>query len=374
MIASVDLETMLAHGLFENASGGLSPALDRSATYEHWPLPPGQGGPYGRSRSSTAADAERLLGAIEDAQALVFASGMTAWTTLCFTLLEPGRSIAIPDQGYYGVEELTHQLFERFGIGVRRYHAGDLDGLAAASDGATLALVETPANPHMTVIDITRAAEAVHAGGGLLVCDNTVATALQQRPLDLGADLTWQSGTKFLAGHSDAIAGVLATRNEEVANRVRVIRTAIGSILAPDAAWLLLRGLRTLAVRVQRQSASALEIARRLGTHPAVNLVRYAGLESNPGHDTALRQMRGGFGGLLAFEVADAATAERVEDSLRLVRRATSLGSVETLCERRARIEPENRVHEGLLRLSIGLEHVDDIWDDLERALAAARA
>jgi cystathionine gamma-synthase len=363
-------ETKLARGLFENPSGGAAPPLDRSVTFERWP--PGDPlAPYGRYTSPTADAAEQLLGALEDARSLVFASGMTAWTTLCLALLEPGSILVIPDRGYYGVETLAGQLLERFGVEVRRYAAGGSDtaALASACRGAALALVETPANPQLTVLDLREAAEAAHAGGALLVCDNTVATPILQRPLDLGADITWHSATKFLAGHSDALAGVLATRDAALADRIAGVRAAIGTLLSPDAAWLLVRGLRTLAVRVERQSATALELARRLDLDPRVSAVHYPGLESAPGHAVAARQMHGGFGGLLSFEVADSQAAEQLEDRLTVIRRATSLGSVESLIERRGRIEPEGRVPQGLLRLSVGLEHVEDLWDDLDSAL-----
>jgi cystathionine beta-lyase/cystathionine gamma-synthase len=363
-------DSLLAHGLFANPSGGLSPELDRSTTFERWPPAP-PFSPYGRSLSPTAAAAEKLLGALEDAQALVFASGMTAWSTLCLTVLEPGAALVIPDTGYYGTNVLAGALLERFGVEVRRVPAEDGSAFAAACQGAALALVESPANPQLTVVDIAAAAQAAHAGGALLVADNTVGTPLLQRPLDLGADVTWQSATKHLAGHSDVLAGVLATRDGALADRVRRMRSELGGLLSPDGSWLLLRGLRSLVVRHERQCATALELARRLAAHPTVQLVRYPGLPDHPGHELASRQMRGAFGGLLAFELADAAAAERFEGALRLARRATSLGSVETLVERRGRIEPEGRVAPGLLRVSTGLEHVDDLWADFEQALGA---
>jgi cystathionine gamma-synthase len=200
--------------------------------------------------------------------------------------------------------------------------------------------------------------------------DNTLATPLVQLPLDLGADLTWQSATKYLAGHSDVLAGVLAGRDPDLLDRVRRLRTDTGGVLSPDGAWLVLRGLRTLAVRLERHGASALHLARRLADHPGVVAVHYPGLPADPGHEVAARQMHGGFGGLLAFELRDAAAADAMCDRLALVRRATSLGSVETLIERRARIEPDGRVAQGLLRLSVGLEDVDDLWDDLEGTLS----
>jgi len=363
----VDPESTLQSASHEPGAG-LAPSLQRSVTFHNMPLA-ARGSPYGRSIAPVADQTERILGGIEDATAIVFSSGMTAWTMLCLAALAPGRAVAIPDGGYYGIEVLTGELFERWGVEVRRYRATDMAALAAAADGASLVLIETPMNPTLDVIDIAAAAEAAHAGRALLVCDNTVATPLQQRPLDLGADVCLQSATKCLAGHSDTLAGVLSLRDATLAERLVTLRTETGTILAPDPSWLLLRGLRTLAVRVARQSASALELAGRLGSHARVASVRYPGLPGDPGHEPACRQMRGGFGGLVSFAVADAAAAESVERSLRLIHPATSLGGVESLIERRARIEPAGRVPEGLLRLSVGLEHPDDLWADLEQAL-----
>jgi cystathionine gamma-synthase len=371
-MAEPKLDTLLAHGLVEGPAGGAAPVVDRSTTFERWPLPPGTGGAYGRDHSPTTEAVEQLLGAVEEADALAFSSGMSAWMALCFATLAAGRTVAIPSSGYYGVEAASGDLLERFGVEVRRYDPASVPALAEAADGAALVLVETPANPTMIVVDISDAAGVVHAAGALLVVDNTFSTPVLQRPLDLGADLSWHSATKYLGGHSDVIAGVLATRTPSLLPRLRTVRGQTGTILAPDGAFLLHRGLRTLHLRVRRQSESALALARRLREHPAVTRVRYPGLEDDPGHAAALRQMRGGFGGMLAFEVADGVAAERVEDRLRRVLRATSLGGTETLIERRGRIEPEGRVPAGLLRLSVGLEDPQDVWADLEHALEAA--
>jgi cystathionine gamma-synthase len=320
------------------------------------------------------AEAEGLLGALEDAEATVFASGMTAWTCICLTVLGQGKALALSTSGYYSLEGFSTEILQRFGVEVRRYDARDAADFRRACDGAALAIIETPSNPLLTLTDIEAAASAAHAGGALLCCDSTFATPLLQRPLDLGADLAWQSATKYLSGHSDVLAGVVSTRDSELRGRLEWTRRSIGGILAPDPAWLLLRGLRTLHVRLPRQVATAAELARRLAAHPDVCEVHYPGLPGHPDHQLALRQMPGGCGGVLAFELADGATAGHCEDNVRLARCATSLGGIETLIERRARIEPQGRVPEGLLRLSVGLEHVDDLWTDLTRAIATASA
>jgi cystathionine gamma-synthase len=369
MVRAVEPDSLLVRGLVDNASRGLSPALDRSTTFER---EAGGSSPYGRGHAPVAAEAEALLGALEDAEATIFASGMTAWTCICLTVLSKGSALALPTSGYYSLEGFTAEILERFGVEVRRYDARDARDFERACDGATLAIIETPSNPLLTLTDIEVAARAAHAGGALLCCDSTFATPLLQRPLDLGADLAWQSATKYLAGHSDVLAGVVTTRDPDLRARLVLTRRTIGGVLAPDPAWLLLRGLRTLHVRLPRQVESAAELARRLAEHPAVHEVHYPGLAGHPDHELALRQMPAGAGGVLAFELADGPTAGRCEDNVRLARCATSLGGIETLIERRARMEPEGRVPEGLLRLSVGLEHVDDLWDDLVEAIALA--
>lgn len=361
-------ESILSHGAGANPGGGLAPPLDRSSTFEG---PAGRSSAYGRNHSPTLQAVETTLGSLEDAIALAFASGLTAWTALCQTVLRPGDVAAIPTRGYYGVETHAQLLLEPWGVEVRRFDPIDATAVEHAARGARLVLVETPSNPDMRVIDIRRVAEVAHAADALLICDNTVATPLLQQPLDLGADVTWQSATKYLGGHSDLLAGVLATRDAELAGRIRNVRTHIGGALAPDPSWLLGRGLRTLALRVARQCETALEVARRLESHPAVVRVNYPGLPHHPDHAIAVHQMAGGFGGLLSFEVADAETADRVIGSLRLIHGATSLGGVESLIERRSRIEPVGRVPAGLLRLSVGIEAVDDLLDDLQTALDA---
>ena len=365
----VNPESILSHGGAVNPSGGLASPLDRSTTFEE---APGRSSAYGRDYSPTLQGVEATLGELESATVLGFASGLTAWTALCWTVLRPGDVAAIPTRGYYGVETHAQLLLDPWGVQVRRFDPIDLDAARDAIACARLVLIETPSNPDMRVCDISAIATLTRAAGALLVCDNTVGTPLVQRPLDLGADVTWQSATKYLGGHSDLLAGVLATRDTELAARIRNVRAHMGGALAPDPAWLLERGMRTLALRVARQSVSALELAGRLAAHPAVTQVNYPGLPDHPDHALAARQMNGGFGGLLSFVLADAQAADRVTENVRLVHAATSLGGVESLIERRSRIEPEGRVPAGLLRLSVGIEAVDDLWDDLRHALDTA--
>ncbi len=360
-------DSLLIRGLGDEDGEGLSPIVDRSTSFERWAS---KTSPYARAGSPTTQEAEALLGELEQAQVLAFASGMTAWSNVCIALLRQGSILVIPDSGYYEVELLSAGPLAQFGVETRRYSPDDPEAFAQACQGARLALVESPSNPMLHVVDLARAARDAHAGGALLCCDNTAATPLLTQPLELGADLSWQSATKSLAGHSDVLAGVIAVRDADLHREIQLTRRMFGGVLAPDPAWLLLRGLRTLAVRLERQCRSALELAGRLASHPAVTAVHYPGLPGHPKHELAARQMQGGFGGLLSFELPDGARAEQVEDRLRIIRRATSLGSVESLIERRARVEPMGRVPEGLLRLSVGLEDVEDLWDDLSLALS----
>ena len=366
----MESDSLLVRGLVDNPSGGLSPALDRSTTFER---AAGGGSPYGRGHAPVTVEAEALLGALEDAEATLFSSGMTAWTCLCLTVLGQGKALVIPTSGYYEVELLGAEVLGRFGVEVRRYDLRDADGFRRACEGAALAIIESPSNPTLAVTDISASAQAAHDGGALLCCDNTFGTPLLQRPLDLGADLAWQSATKYLAGHSDVLAGLITTRDSALRERLVWVRRTIGGVLAPDPAWLLLRGLRTLHVRLPRSVATASELARRLAAHPAVEAVHYPGLPDHPEYELARRQMPSGAGGVLAFELANGTAAGRCEEAVRLVRNATSLGGVESLIERRARIEPDGRVPEGLLRLAVGLEDVDDLWADLAQAIEASQ-
>jgi cystathionine gamma-synthase len=342
--------TRLAHP----TAHGVSPPLDRSTTF---PYEDGEIGEffYQRYAHPTGVEAERILGELDGGHALLFPSGTGAATTLVLALLRPGDTIALAAGAYYG----TSVLFDLLGAWGLRYEEFDQRG--APPEGVQLVWVEAPSNPLLGFPDL----EAAAAHPAPLVVDSTASTPLLLRPLEHGADFVLHSATKYLAGHSDALLGALVCARADDAERVRELRGRTGIVAAPDAAWLLLRGLRTLDVRIERQSASALDLARRLERHPKVERVRYPGL----GDPLASRYMRGGFGGLLSFDVAGDARA--VEKATRVITNATSLGGVESLIETRARYEGA-RVPEGLLRLSVGLEDVDDLWNDLAQALERA--
>lgn len=345
--------------LVHRDGAGLTTPLDRSTTFRH-----GSGLEYQRSAHPVGQEAEQLLGDLDGGRALLFGSGLAAVTAVALGLLQPGDRVALPHDGYYGTERLFAVELSRWGLA----HV-EFDQTGPLPEGVRLAFLEAPANPSLGFPDIAAHARAARDQGTLLAVDATVATPLLLRPLDHGADLVVHSATKALSGHSDVLAGVVVCRDEAVAERLRSFRTLTGAVAAPDAAWLLLRGLQTLAVRVARSSASALELAHRLAPHPQVARVRYPGLGPDP---VAARYLAGSFGSLLSFEVAGGAeAARRLEGATRLVANATSLGGVHSLLETRHRHEGD-RVAPGLVRLSVGLEHVEDIWDDLAQALARA--
>jgi cystathionine gamma-synthase len=315
-------------------------AVDRSTI---WPYRDGEPGEfyYQRYAHPTGVEAERDLSELDGGHALLFPSGTGATTAFALTFLSPGDTIALAQGAYFGTA-VTFRELERWGLHVIEY-----DQTGAPPDGVQLIWLEAPSNPFLTMPDL----EAAAAHPARVLVDATAATPIHLRPLEHGADFVLHSATKYLAGHDDALLGVVVCAHQEDAGRLREFRTRTGIVAAPDACFLLRRGLKTLEVRVQRQTASAQEIARRLEQHPNVETVRYPG-----------------FGGLISFDVAGADEARRVETSLKLIENATSLGGVDSVLEARARWEGD-RVPPGLLRLSVGLEPVDDLWDDLDQSL-----
>jgi cystathionine gamma-synthase len=334
---------------------GGAPGLDRATIHPYIDATPGPFF-YQRTAHPVGAEAERLLGELDGGHALLFSSGTGAGTALLLAMLDPGATIAVAAGGYYGTVGLMREL-ARWGLAVEEF---DQTGEPPVAD---LVWFEPCANPMMTFPDLDAAIGRAHAAGAIVVVDNTVLGPMLLRPLEHGADFVLHSGTKILAGHHDALIGaVICARGEDHA-RLHAFRTTSGIVAAPDTAWLLLRGMKTLAVRAPRQSTTALELAHRLAGHRAVERVRYPGLG-----DPIAAQYVDAFGPLLSFDVADEHAAARVERGLRLIENATSLGGVASTLEARARWEPE-RVPSGLLRLSVGLEDVEDLWADLAQAL-----
>jgi cystathionine gamma-synthase len=331
---------------------------------------------YARDGGPTVEHAEAVLADLDGAaRSFVFASGMAAFVALMETL-SAGDRVAAPQVMYHGGLAWLRRLAARRGIGLDLFDAGADGGLEAAlRPGVTrIVWIETPTNPMWDVIDVAAAARAAHGAGALLAVDATAAPPCTMRALALGADVAFHSGTKYLGGHSDLTAGVLSlAASGALADEVRQVRTLMGSVIAPFEAWLLVRGMRTLFLRYERASATALAIARRFEAHPAVERVRYPGLPSHPRHAVAAAQMTGGFGGMLSVELRGGfAAARAVACATRVFVPATSLGGVESLIEHRRAIEgPDSLVPENLLRLSIGIEAPDDLIADLEAALAA---
>ena len=315
-------------------------ALDRSTI---WPYRNGEPGEfyYSRYGHPTGVEAERELGELDGGHALLFSSGAGATTALVLALLSPGDTIALAEGAYYGTA-VTFRALERWGLRVVEF-----DQTGPPPTDVQLVWLEAPSNPFLTMPDL----EVAAAHPARVVVDATVATPIHLRPLEHGADFVLHSATKYLAGHDDALLGAVVCKREDDAERLKEFRGRTGIVAAPDPCFLLLRGLKTLQLRVRRQTDSATELARRLEAHPNVQTVRYPGI-----------------GGLISFDVADEEEARRVETSIRVIKNATSLGGVDSVLEARARWEGD-RVPPGLLRLSVGLEDVEALWNDLSQAL-----
>jgi cystathionine gamma-synthase len=319
--------------------------LDRSAT---WPFVEGQPGPYTYARADhpTGVACEEALGALDRGRALLFPSGTAAVTTVLLTMARPGTTIALAEGAYYGTAVLFRHL-EPWGVRVVEY---DQTGPPPAEAG--LIWVEAPSNPMLTMPNLG----AATSHGAPVVCDSTVATPLALRPLEHGCHVALHSATKYLGGHDDLLAGTIAVRDDGLFDRLHTMRRLTGMVASADTAWLLLRGLETLELRVARQTETAVELARRLAAHPAVTIARHPGI-----------------GGLVSFDVADGETALRVEQSVRVITNSTSLGGTRSKIESRHRWEGD-RCPPGLLRLSAGVEDPEAIWSDLEQALDRATA
>lgn len=332
---------------------------------------------YFRAGSPNWRYVEELMRDLEaGADALLFSSGLSASTVL-FHTLSAGDHVVIPTVMYHGMRDWVRQFCNKRDIGLSEYETGSLDSLnAAIQPGSTRVVwIESPANPTWVILDIAAACEMARQAGALSVVDSTVSTPLITRPITLGADYVVHSATKYLNGHSDVLGGVLVcAKDDEVWQQVQSERTGGGAVMGAFEAWLLLRGMRTLDVRLQRACSNARFLAENLTDHPQVSNVMYPGLESHPDHDVAVKQMRGGFGGMLSILVAGGETAAaHVATHTRLFRPATSLGGVESLVEHRALVEnPDSPIPRNLLRLSVGIEDPHDLLQDLGSALSGS--
>ncbi len=371
--------TQAAQGLgwIDEATKAIIPPVYLTTTYIRDPDNQYRTGySYGRPHNPTTEHPEALLAALEGGAAcLTFASGMAAATAV-FLALKPGDHVVAPNIMYWGLRKWLQSTAAAWGLTVEFVDGASSDALAAAMrPGRTkLVWIETPANPTWPVTDIAEAAAIAHRAGALLAIDSTVATPVLTRPIEFGADIVMHSATKYLNGHSDVVAGALvAARTDEFWERIVAVRSGNGAILGPFEAWLLLRGMRTLYLRVERACRSAAAVAAHFADHPRVAGVLYPGLPGHPGHAIAARQMSGGFGGMLSIRVAGGeAAAIAAAARVGLWKRATSLGGVESLIEHRASIEGAGTpAPPDLLRLSVGIEDPADLIDDLDQALAS---
>ena len=326
---------------------------------------------YARTDATPTWEAlETAVGQLEGGHAVAFSSGMAAVAAV-LDLVPAGGRIVAPTDCYFGVGELLADARQQGRWAVDRVDLTDTTSVQAAVAGADLLWLETPSNPLLDIADLPALCAAGRHAGAIVGADNTFATPLLQQPLALGADVVVHSATKFIGGHSDLLSGITIAREAALAERLRHRRGLSGATPGALEAFLALRGLRTLALRLDRGQRNASELARRLDEHPAVSRVRYPGLPGDPGHRTAAAQMTG-FGAVLAFEVADAPTADRLCNAVQVIVCATSLGGVESTIERRSKLPGQGHLPPGLLRLSVGCEHIDDLWNDLNSALEQA--
>ncbi|HEU5039781.1 MAG TPA: aminotransferase class V-fold PLP-dependent enzyme [Gemmatimonadales bacterium] len=369
------IETLAVHAGHapDSATGAVSPPIHLSTTFAR--APDGSlrdGYLYSRSDNPDRRGLETALARLEGgAVALAFASGMGA-TAALFQTLRPGDHVVAPADAYYATGKLLREVMRPWGLESSFVDLTDLDAVVAAITPRTrLVWIETPSNPVLAITDIAAVAGLAHAAGALVACDNTWATPLLQRPLELGADIVMHATTKYLGGHSDVTGGALILKDQgELAGRLRDVQALAGAVPSPFDCWLVHRGIRTLPWRMRGHCDNAATVAAFLAADRRVEAVHYPGLPDDRGHPVARRQMRG-FGGMVSFEArGGAGPALAVVSRVRLVTPATSLGGTETLIEHRASVEgPESRTPQGLLRLSIGLEHPDDLIEDLDQAL-----
>jgi len=358
------------------ATGAAITPIYQTSTYVQEAVGVHKGYDYSRVGNPTRTALETALASLEEANhGVAFSSGLGATTTLMH-LVDPGERVVLIADVYGGVYRMTSQVYEPKGYRFTYVPAEEFDENLAAhlGDDVKIVWVETPSNPLLNIVDIRRAAEAAHAAGALLVIDNTFASPYLQQPLALGADLVVHSTTKYLGGHSDVIGGFVATNDDGLADRLRFLQKSLGAVPGPFDSWLVLRGIKTLALRMRQHSENARAIAGFLDEHPAVERVLYPGLPNHPGHDVARNQMRD-FGGMVSFQVESEEEAVALVARTKLFLLAESLGGVESLIEHPARMTHASTADapfaapRNLVRLSVGIEAVGDLIADLETAL-----
>ncbi|HEY7536933.1 MAG TPA: cystathionine gamma-synthase [Gaiellaceae bacterium] len=379
----MEFETRAIHAGQEPdpATGAAITPIYQTSTYVQEAVGKNKGYDYSRVANPTRTALETALASLEGAEhGLAFSSGLGATTTLMH-LVDPGERVVLIADVYGGVYRMTSKVYEPKGYRFTYVPAEEFDEKLGSylDDDVRVVWVETPSNPLLNVVDIRRAAETAHAAGALLVVDNTFATPYLQQPLELGADVVVHSTTKYLGGHSDVIGGFLATSDRDVAERLRFLQKSLGAVPGPLDAWLVLRGIKTLALRMRQHCENARAIAQLLDGHPAVERVLYPGLSSHPGHEVARRQMRD-FGGMVSFLAASEEEAVALCSRTKVFLLAESLGGVESLIEHPARMTHASTTDApfaapaNLVRLSVGIEAIGDLVADLEAALARSPA
>jgi cystathionine gamma-synthase len=356
--------------------GAVSVPIYQTSTYAQPSVGKPKAYDYARGGNPTRAALQEVLASLEGASAaLSFSSGLGATTTLLLTL-KPGDHVVLGDDVYGGTHRLLDRVLREWGLAHDTIDLSDEAALhAGLREDTAIVWLETPTNPFLKVVDVERVSAIAHEAGAACVVDNTFATPYLQRPLELGADVVVHSVTKYLGGHSDLVGGAIATNDAELAERLAFLQNAVGAVPGPMDCFLALRGVKTLAVRMEAHCANAERVASFLAGHPRVRTVHYPGLEDHPGHAVAARQMRR-FGGMVSFEVDSAAEAVRIAERTRLFFLAESLGGVESLIEvpgpmtHASVVGSPIEVPPTLVRLSVGIEHPDDLIADLEQALA----
>ena len=355
------------------ATGAVAPPIYLSTTFERDPDGGySRGFVYSRDNNPNRQNLEECMSLLEGgATAAAFSSGMAATSSL-FQALSPGDHVILPSDCYHGTSRLLYEVFSRWGLKVTSVDMTDPDQVGeAVLPNTRIIWTETPSNPVLKITDLAQIARIAHDAGALCICDNTWASPVLQQPLALGADLVMHSTTKYLGGHEDVLGGVIVSKEDsDFFQRIRLIQGLSGAVPSPFDCWLVLRGIRTLPVRIRAHSESAFKVASFLKEHPQVEAVHYPGLLDHPGHAIARGQMSG-FGGMLSFQVKGGKEAAfQVAGRVKLFVRATSLGGTQSLIEHRASIEgPNSETPDNLLRVSVGLENVDDLIEDLAQAL-----
>ncbi len=362
-------------------TGAVITPIYQTSTYVQEAVGQHKGYDYSRTANPTRAALEAALASLEGAtHGIAFSSGLGA-TTSVLHLVDPGERVVLIGDVYGGVYRMTSRVYEPKGYRFTYVPADEFERNLAAylDDDVRLVWLETPSNPMLNVVDIRRAAEVCHRAGAQLLVDNTFASPYLQQPLELGADLVLHSTTKYLGGHSDVVGGFVGTSDEELAQRLRFLQNSLGAVPGPFDSWLVLRGIKTLALRMRQHCENARAVAGFLAEHPAVERVLYPGLPDHPGHEIALRQMRD-FGGMVSFLVGSEEEALAISSRTHLFQLAESLGGVESLIEHPARMTHASTADapfaapRNLVRLSVGIEAVGDLLADLESALVASTA